>query len=110
MILSFFNYPGSDIGIKLCFHHYQSYYNSVEEDLKIDDASSIIEVISRSLESNMEYLCHYYVIDVNIFIFLSDSIVEAANYGLRRGDVIVSTNMNIDTSELTQIKVSRSQA
>ena len=55
----------------------------------------------------MGYVCHYHYIDVATFVFFGDSIVEAANYGLKRGDVTGSTNMNIDTSALTQIQISK---
>ena len=63
-----------------------------------------------SIESNMEYLYHYKFIDVTKFDFVGDSIVEASSSGLKRGDVTVSTNMNIDTSALTQVQLSKTQA
>ena len=62
-----------------------------------------IEKVAMSIERNMEYLCHYKFIDVTIFDFICDSTVEALNNGLKRGDVTFSTNMNIDTSALTQV-------
>ena len=58
----------------------------------------------------MEYLCHDKLIDITTFDFAGDSIVEASNSGLKRGGVTVSTNMHIDTSALTQIQISKSQA
>ena len=56
-----------------------------------------------SIESNMEYLCDYKFIDITTFNFVGDSIIEASNNGLKRGDGTVSTNLNIDTSTFTQV-------
>ena len=63
-----------------------------------------------AIERNMEYLCQYHFTDVTTSDFADDSIVEATNCGLKRGDVTISTNMNIDTAVLTQINISKSQA
>ena len=54
----------------------------------------------------MKYLCHYHFIGVTTFDFFGDSIVEGANCVLRRGDVTIPTNMNIDAM-LTQIQISK---
>ena len=59
------------------------------------------------IEASMEYLCHYKFIDVTTFDFVGNSIVEASNSGLKRGDVTFSTNMNIDTSVLTQVQIGK---
>ena len=96
--------------MKLCIYHYQSYYNSVNKGLKIDHAYEIIEEVARSIEINMKYLCHYHFINITQFDFLSDSIVEVAKCGLKSDNVTVSTNMDIDTSSLTQIQISQIQA
>ena len=58
----------------------------------------------------MEYLCHYKFIDVTTFDFVGDSIVEASNSGLKRGNVTISMNMNIDTSALTQVQIGKTKA
>ena len=39
--------------------------------------------------------------NVSTFGFLSDSIVETANSGMKSGSVRVSTNMNVNFSGLT---------
>ena len=88
-------------------HYYQSYYNSVKGDLKSDHACLAIDEVARSIETNMKYVYHYHFIDVTTFDFLGNSIVEVANCGLKRGDVAASTHMNIDTSSLTQIQISK---
>ena len=75
----------------------------MKEELKSDHACTIIEEVALSIESYMKYLCHYEFIDVTTFDFVGDSIIEAANCGLKRSDKKLSTNMNIDTSALTQI-------
>ena len=92
--------------MKLCLHHYQSYYNSVKRDLK-NHACLAIEGVAISIENNTEYLYHYKSIDITAFDFIGNSIVEAANFGLKEVDVTVSTNINIDKSALTQIKLSK---
>ena len=51
----------------------------------------------------MKYLWHYYFIDITKFDYVGDSIVEGSIYGLKRGDVSVSINTNIDTLALNQI-------
>ena len=96
--------------MKMCLRHYQQYYNSVKEDLKSDHVYKHIEEVAMSIESNMGYLYHYKFIDVTTFYFFGDSIIEASNSGLKRGDVTVSTNMNIDTSALTQVQIGKTQA
>ena len=58
----------------------------------------------------MKYLFHYKFINVTTFNFVGDSIIEALNSGLKRSDVTISTNTNIDTSALTQIQIGRTQA
>ena len=57
----------------------------------------------------MKYSCRYQFIDVTNFDFVRDNSVEAANCGIKRGDVTVCTNMNIDTSSLTQIQIPKSK-
>ena len=49
-------------------------------------------------------------IDVTIFDFFGDSLVEASNSGLKWGDVTVSSYMNIDISALTQVQIGKTQA
>ena len=87
--------------MKMRLHYHQSYYKSVREDLKSDYTCNIVEEVARSIEINMKYLCHYHFIDVATFDFVGDTVVEVANCGLKRSDVTVFTNMNIDTSALT---------
>ena len=46
---------------------------------------------------------------VSTFGLLGDSIVEAANSGIKYGSVIVATNMSINLSGSTQIQISENQ-
>ena len=87
----------------MCLRHYQKYDSSVKKYIKSDHACNFIKEGTKSIENNMKYLCHYYFIDVTTFNFLGDTIVKGANHRLKRGDVIVSKNMNIDISAITQI-------
>ena len=47
---------------------------------------------------------------ISTFGFLGDSIVEAANSGIKSGSVRVGTNMKINLSGSTQIKISENQS
>ena len=49
----------------------------------------------------MKYLRHYEFMYGTAFDFVGDIIIEAISCGLKRGDVTVSTNVNIDTSAMT---------
>ena len=55
----------------------------------------------------MGFWCHYKFINITTFDFLDDSIIAALSYELKRGYVTDSIHMNIDTSELTQIQISK---
>ena len=44
-----------------------------------------------------------------IFMFLGNSIIEAANIGLKEGGVNVSTNMTIENSGATQLHIGQQQ-
>ena len=46
---------------------------------------------------------------VSTFRFLEDIIVETTNSGMKSGSVRVPTNMNINLSESTQIKINENQ-
>ena len=63
-----------------------------------------------SIENSMKYFCRYHFIDVTSFGFIGDSIVEGSNCGLKRGDIAISTNMNIDISGMNQVQISKTQA
>ena len=54
-----------------------------------------------SLENNMKCLCKYLFIDVTTFNFVGDNIAEALNSELKKSDITITINMNIDTSAFT---------
>ena len=110
MLSSFFGYPESEDEMKKNLRQHQRYYNSMKEELKIDHVCKDIEEVAIPIESNMYCLCYYKFIDVTTFDFVGDSIFEASNNRLKRGDITVSTNMNIDTSALTQVQIIKTQA
>ena len=62
-----------------------------------------------SIETNLKYISHCYFIGVTIFVFLGDSIVEAANSGIKTGDIKVASNMIINISGGTQLKINENQ-
>ena len=86
------------------------YYNKVKCSLKNDYVTEAIENIVLSLENKLEYVAHYKFMSVSTFRFLGDSIVEAANSRMKCGSVSVGTNMTINMSESTQIKISENQS
>ena len=69
---------------------------------KRDNECKCVEEVG-SIKDNMRYVYHYHFISVTTFDFLGDITVEESNCGLKRGDVTVSTNMNIDISAMTQM-------
>ena len=103
MLSSSIDYPESEDKMRMCIQHYQQYYNSVKEELKSDNSCKYIEEVAMSIEINMEFLCHYNFIDVTTLYLVGDSIVEGSNSGLKRVNVTVSTDMNIDTLSLNQV-------
>ena len=93
MLTSFFNYLESKGEMILFLHHYQTYYNTVKKYISSDHACLAIDKIARSIEIYMKYFCSYHFIDITTFHFLSDSIVKAAKFGLKRVDITVSTKI-----------------
>ena len=93
MLTSFFIYLESKGEITLFLHHYQTYYNTVKKYISSDRACLAIDKIARSIEIYMKYFCSYHFIDITTFHFLSDSIVKAAKFGLKRVDITVSTKI-----------------
>ena len=78
--------------------------------MKSDYVTEAIDKIVISVKNKLEYVAHYNFMNVSTFGFLGDSIVEAANSGIKCGSVRVATNMNINMSGSTQIKISENQS
>ena len=105
MLLSFFNYPESKGNKKICLRYYPRCHDSVNKYIKSEHACLAIEKITKSIEYNMKYSCHYHFIDVTAFSFLGNNIFKGANGRLTKGDVTVSKNMSINTSAMTQTQI-----
>ena len=104
-----FVYVETEAEMNLTLNHFKIYYNSIKSQLKSEYVQKEIEDIALSIENKLKYICHCYFIDVITFGFLGDSIAEAANSGIKNGDVKVASNMTINTSAGTQLKIIENQ-
>ena len=109
MLSDLFVYVETEAEMNLTLNHFKRYYNSIKSQLKSEYVQKEIEDIALSIENKLKYICHCYFIDVTTFGFLGDSIAEAANSGIKNGDVKVASNMTINTSAGTQLKIVENQ-
>ena len=91
--------------MKTSFTHYERYYNTIKCEIKSEYVQQAIEKIALSIKTNIKYICHCYFINVTTFGFVWDSIAEAANSGIKSGNIQVSTNMTINRSSAAQLKI-----
>ena len=61
------------------------------------------------MKYKLQFVAHYNFMSVSTFSFLGDSIVEACNSAMKTGSVKVATNMTINLSGTTQIKITENQ-
>ena len=90
-------------------NYLHTYYNKIKCSLKSDYVTEVIENIVISVKNKLQYVAHYNFMSISTFGFLGDSIIEAVNNGIKSGSVRVATNMNINLSGSTQIKISENQ-
>ena len=109
MLGDMFDYVESKDEMLCSFNHFDRYYKKVKCSLKSDYVTEAIEKIVISVKNKLQYVAHYNFMSVSTFGFLGDSIVEAANSGMKSGHVKVATNMTINLSGSTQIKISENQ-
>ena len=69
----------------------------------------MIEVVFSAIQNNVQYVAYCYFKDVCTFDFKGDSIVGAANSGLKTGSLSVFTSMKIHTSAGRQLKIGENQ-
>ena len=94
--------------LNLSVKHYK-YYNQVKIYLKSEPACGSIEVVFLGIQNKFQYVAHCYFKDMCEFNFKGESIVEAANSGLKTGSLSASTSMKIHTSAGTQLKIGENQ-
>ena len=104
-----FDYVETVDELNVAVNHYQKYYRSIKDDLQSEPACKSIENFFSSIQINFRFVAHCYFKDVCTFDFKGDSIVEAANSGLKGGSLSVSTSMKIHTSGGTQLKIGENQ-
>ena len=109
MLGDMFDYVESKDEMMCSFNHFDRYYKKIKHSLKSDYVTEAIEKIVISVKNKLQYVAHYNFMSVSTFGFLGDSIVEAANSGMKSGSVKVATNMTINLSGSTQIKISENQ-
>ena len=74
--------------------------------MKSDNVIEVIDKIVIPVTNKLEYVAHYNFMRISTFGFLGDSIVEAADSGMKSGSVRVATNVKVNLSGSTQIKIS----
>ena len=109
MLTDIFEYVETEAEMNLTLNHFKRYYNSIKSQLQSVYALKEIEKIAMTIENQLKYVCHCYFIDVTTFGFVGDSIAEAANSGIKQGDVQVASNMTINTSAATQVRICENQ-
>ena len=104
MLGDMFDYVETKDEMMSSLNHFHTYYKKVNYSLKSDHVAEAIEKIVISVKIKIEYVAYYKFMSVSTFGFLGDSIVEAADSGMKCGSVRAATNMNINNSGSTQIK------
>ena len=110
MISKIFNYVESEREMNSTIKHYKHYFSIIKDSLKSEPACVSIEKIINAIDNNLLYISHYYFKDVTTFDYLGDSIAEAQNSGIKTGNIKVTTNLNINTSAVRQIKITNQQS
>ena len=108
-ISKIFDYVESRVELMNTITDYKNYYQHHKTSFSNESLCQSIESIIISLDSQLKYISHSYFLDRTTFDFLGDSIVEAVNSGLKEGTQHVNTNMSINTSAATQIKIFENQ-
>jgi hypothetical protein len=109
MLSAIFDYIETPAELEAFWSQYNRYYSVNRPTLRSDPCCESIESIVLSLKNNINYICHYKFKHVTTFGFVGDCIAEAANSGIKNGSICVSTNMNLNTSGLTQLKIVENQ-
>ena len=102
-----FHYVETKDNMMPSLNHSHIYYKKVKSSLKSDYIAEAMEKIVISVKNKLEYVAHYKFMSVSTFEFLGDSIVEVSNSGMKCAFVRDSTNMTINMSRSTQIKIVR---
>ena len=110
MLGNLFDYVESKEEMTCCMNHFNIYYKKIQPSLKSDNVIEEIDKIVTSVSNKLKWVAHYNFMRISTFGFLGDSIVEAANSGIKSGSVRVGTNMKINLSGSTQIKISENQS
>ena len=109
MLGDMFDYVESKNEMNYSFNNFDKYYRRIKSSLKSDYVNEAIEKIVIALENKLQFVAHYNFMSVSTFGFLGDSIVEACNSAMKTGSVKVATNMTINLSGTTQIKITENQ-
>ena len=106
-----FNYVETSKETTKTIDDYKAYYHSIKNTLKSETLCESVESIDIALVNNLPHIAHNHFIDVATLEFLGDSIVEGANSSVKNPKlpVHVNTNMTINTSASTQVKISSNQ-
>ena len=87
MLGNLFDYVESNEEMICCMHQFNTYYKKIQPSLKSGNVIEAIDKIVMSVTNKLEYVAYYNFMRISTFGFLGDSIVEAANSGINRGQL-----------------------
>ena len=91
-------------------HNLLKYYLSTKQSLIGDAATEEATTLVKKIISQQKFLLHPYFKNIATFDFIGDSIVESANFNLKKGPISVNNNMDIACSALTQVKATEKKS
>ena len=83
ILSNFFYYVESANDLTELQRWYKDFFRNNKKDLKSEHVCKSIEDIYGSILNNIEYVAHNFFKDVTPLDFVGDSIVEAANSGIK---------------------------
>ena len=102
-IMSWFKYIETKEEFDYSLERFNSYFESMLNylgDAAVDELTKLVN----NIKSKRKFLLHYFFIDVATFDFLGKSIVESVNFSLKKGNLKVSSKMDLSNSGYTQLK------
>ena len=108
-ILAWFKTLETKQEIEISYNLFKRYL--ITKQSLIDDAATeVATTLVKRIISQQKFLLHPYFKNVTTFNFIGDSIVESANYNLKKGSISVNNNMDIACSALMQVKATETKS
>ena len=102
-IMTWFKYIESKFEYEYSLNKFKSFFETTHQclgDAAVDELTKLVN----NINTKRKFLLHYYFMDIATFDFLGDSIVESVNFSLKKGNLKVSSKMDISNSGFTQLK------